>query len=409
MTLKLVSAVHRYTFIVGALFVLATSASAQPAADPRTEAKAHLGPIYLTPGFAVKEFGIDSNVFNSAEAKSDFTVTLAPNVNVWVPFARRALVRTSLATDLVYYATYASERSFDPDVRVRGKLFLNRVTLFAELAHRRTRQRLNYELDARAAREEQGLEAGASVRLSRTVSIELGARRGVVQFDADEIFDGTSLQETLNRESRTTSATIRSEITPLTTVVLKAEGGMDRFAFSPGRDADSLRVMPGFEFNPMALISGSAYVGFRRFAPKSASLAPFRGIVASAALDYTLGDSTRFAFTADRDVNYSYELVQPYFVVDGYGVEVARRLVGPTDIRVGALRHRYSYRDFAGSGAADGPRVDTVQTWSASLGYRVGRLTRVGFGLSHRGRHSNNAQHRDFEGLRLAASAEYGF
>ena len=44
----------------------------------------HVGPLYLTPGLAVKEFGIDTNVFNNAQAQRDFTFTLAPHVDVWV-------------------------------------------------------------------------------------------------------------------------------------------------------------------------------------------------------------------------------------------------------------------------------------------------------------------------------------
>jgi hypothetical protein len=330
-------------------------------------------------------------------------------VDVWVPFARRALIKTTLTTDLVYYARFASERSIDPGVRVRGEVFLNRITLFAEPSRRRTRQRLNYEVDARAAREEEGIAAGASVRLSRAITMELGTHRGGLRFDGDETFNGTSLQETLNRTTDAASAALRVELTPLTAFVLRAERASDRFDLSPVRDADSVRIVPGLEFKPAALIAGTASVGFRRFTPRSASLAPFRGLVANAALDYTLGDSTRFAFTADRDVTYSYEPVQPYFVAGGYGLEVARRLVGRTDVAVGASWHRYSYRNLAGSAPADRAREDSLRTVSASVGYRVGRVRRLGFGLLHHRRHSNNATHRDYEGLRLMATAEYGF
>jgi hypothetical protein len=395
--------------LASALVLFSTPAGAQPSADPRTEAKAQLGPIYLTPAFAVKELGIDSNVFNSADARRDFTVTLSPRARVWVPFARRALLTTMVGTDLVYYATYASERSVDPDVRLRGELFLNRVTLFAEPAYRRTRQRLNYELDARAARHEASLSAGGTVQLSRTTSVKLGARRAVIDFDADEIFNGTSLQETLNRESRAAFAIVRTDVTPLTTLLLRAERGVDRFELSPVRDADTVSLVPGVEFKPAALISGSASVGFRSFAPRSPALAPFRGLVTRAALDYILGDSTRFHFSTDRDVNYSFEPAQPYYVVSGYGVQVARRLVGRTDMTVAAQRHRYSYRDLGRMDAADAQRVDSFNTWTASLGYRMGRVSRVSFGFSYFTRHSNNLLERDYEGLRLGATAEYGF
>ena len=33
----------------------------------------------------------------------------------------------------------------------------------------------------------------------------------------------------------------------------------------------------------------------------------------------------------DRDLGYSYEELQPYFVVDGYGVTVRRQIVGRFD------------------------------------------------------------------------------
>ena len=90
---------------------------AQEPVDPREDAKVHVGPFYLTPKFAVEEFGIDTNVFNNNQEQRDFTFTLAPHVDLWVPFARRALITTSVTTDLVYYQTYATERSFNPERR----------------------------------------------------------------------------------------------------------------------------------------------------------------------------------------------------------------------------------------------------------------------------------------------------
>jgi hypothetical protein len=59
---------------------IANAAGAQTLRDPRSEAKVHVGPLYLTPRLAVEEFGIDTNVFNNTEEKQDFTFTLAPHV-----------------------------------------------------------------------------------------------------------------------------------------------------------------------------------------------------------------------------------------------------------------------------------------------------------------------------------------
>ena len=110
--------------VVLALAALAVpyQASAQPQIEGaeqidqvRRDSRIHLGPLYVSPTILLKELGVDSNVFNAAgEQKSDFTFTVAPKVDVWLPVARRALFQGTAATDLVYYAKYDSERSVDP-------------------------------------------------------------------------------------------------------------------------------------------------------------------------------------------------------------------------------------------------------------------------------------------------------
>jgi hypothetical protein len=396
---------------VAAAMVLLTAAAAvaQEPRDPRSEAKAQLGPFYFTPSLAVKDFGIDTNVFNNAEEKRDFTVTVAPNVTVSVPFARRAAVTASVMTDLVYYQKYASERSVNSDLKARGEVFVRRLTLFAEPAYVRTRQPMSVEFDARARREERGGQAGINVRVSRTTAVELAARASRVEFDTDEVFAEVHLQETLNRESRVLSASLRQDLTPVTAMVFRAERGTERFELSPVRDADTRHVAGGVQFNPRALISGTASVGFRTFEPRSPLLEPFKGVVVRTAIEYAIGDSTRFAFAADRDVNYSYEPLQPYFVIQGFNLSAERRLFGRFDLALAALRHEYLYRDLTTTAAASAGRVDLVRTWSGSIGYRFARTARLGFGAALRRRESNSALHRTYEGIRLSATTVYGF
>lgn len=391
--------------------LIANAAGAQTQPDPRSEAQVHVGPLYLTPRLAVEEFGIDTNVFNNTEEKQDFTFTLAPHVDVWVPFARRALLTTSVTSDIVYYQTYSSERSVNPEIKVRGDAFLGRVTPFAEGSYLLSRQRPNFEIDVRSRRDERSVKAGVDLRLSPKLSLELSGRHGRVEFDADATYNDINLQETLNRETRTASASIRHAVTPLTTLVLRAERGNDRFQFSPLRDSDTLRIMPGVEFKPVALVSGSGFVGFRRFTPLSSSLESFSGLVANAALSYTLLGSTRFTVMVDRDVTYSYERVQPYYVVDGHGLTVRRQLVGRTDVTGGVHRQKFTYRDLLLPGAisSDLNRVDITHVWSGSVGYRIGLGGRVGFGVVYQERETNSLRFRNYEGLRFATSVDYGF
>jgi hypothetical protein len=394
--------------IAAALAVLAPVAARAQADAPPPDAMLRLGQLFVTPALELKELGIDSNVFNDASGRRDFTVTLAPAVEVVVPFARRARLTANGGADMVYYQTYATERSIDPGLTARGEVYLNRVTLFAEPTYVRTRQRLNFELDARARREERGLGMGVAVHVTRALTVEVSGREGRVAFDAGEVFEGTELQETLNRGTLQVAARARLELTPLTSVAIRADRSSDRFEFSPGRDASSLRITPGVEFRPGALISGSAYVGVRRFTPASDRLEGFHGLVADAALEYTWRDSTRVSVNTNRDVSYSYEPLQPYYVTRGYGLSVERKLVGPTDVTLGLARHRHAYREFESSLAPADARVDSVRTLSASFGYRFAREARIGFGVLHRSRQSNTSS-RGYEGTRAAFTANYGF
>src|SRR3954470_20167336 len=76
----------------------------------RKNARMHVGPLYISPALLLKEAGIDSNVFNQAvDPKSDFTMTVTPQADIAITFARRALLTTTVGSDLVYYANYATE------------------------------------------------------------------------------------------------------------------------------------------------------------------------------------------------------------------------------------------------------------------------------------------------------------
>src|SRR6185503_18603711 len=100
---------------------------------------------------------------------------------------------------------------------------------------------------------------------------EVAARRGRTRFNGDAEFLGASLAETLDRDSSGYTATGRHRLTPLTSIAVKYDRIEDRFPLAPVRDTDSYRVMPGVEFKPRALISGFAYVGYRRFSPRAAT------------------------------------------------------------------------------------------------------------------------------------------
>jgi hypothetical protein len=394
---------------------------ATPAADVddvRRNARMHVGVFYFTPTVQLKELGWDTNVFNtSGQQKSDFMFTLAPKIDLWVPFARRALVRTTVASDLVWYAKYETERSVDPQFTVRGEAYLHRLTLFAEDGYLNTRQRPNFEIDLRSRHLENDLTAGAELRLTSKFSVEVAARRALTRYQADAFFNGTSLQQTLNRDTDGFRVVARHRATPLTTIALRYEDLRDRFPYADTRDSDSYRLMPGVEFKPRALISGTAYVGYRGFNPKNPSALPeFSGLVSQIGLSYTLLGSTTFGVSYRRDLTYSYEALQPFFVDDSVGSSVRRALGRRFDVLVSIDRHRYDYRDLLVQMAAESTpsarvpeRIDTTWNYGGSIGYRFGRAGRIGFGVSYYDRKSTTRNFRAYNGLRSGTTITYGF
>jgi hypothetical protein len=357
----------------------------------------------------LKELGVDSNVFNSAgEQKSDFTFTVMPIVKVSVPMARRALITTTLASDLVWYAHYATERSIDPQVTARGEVYLNRVTVFGEAAQLSTRQRPNYEIDVRSRRADDTVSTGVRVALTSKFSVEVAAHRDEIRYDSGAEFDATNLQRTLNRDTRGVQLTARHRLTPLTTLAVRAQVDEDRFLLSPSRDSDSYRVLPGVEFAPQALLKGSAYLGYRKFTPMvQGTLRPFSGLVGELGLSYTLLGANTFGMSFRRDLSYSYSELQPFFIDTALGASIRRALGRRFDVVGSADRHVYDYRSFLTAGLDDGPRVDVMWNYAASVGYRIGRSGRIGFGAAYTQRDSTIFW-RAYDNLRFGTTFSYG-
>ncbi len=393
------------------LISAAGSALAQPVdGAPRGLGHLRLGPVVATPSVALREIGIDSNVFRTAtDPKSDFTFTVGPQLDLRLG-SRRYQVVGRAGADFVYFSQFASERSVNGDGELRGDLRLRRFDLFVEGSMLNTRQRPNFEIDGRSRRMERALGGGVDVAVSRRLGVELALRRSDLRYEADEVFLGTNLSEVLNRESAQRELTVRYEVSPLTSVALAARWESDDFTRSPERNADSFALLPAVEFTPKALISGRAQVGYRRFRTLDPTLPGYAGIVADVGLGYRFGDRTRVTLDVLRDVRYSYEPLEPYFVVNSIGGSATQQIARRFDLSVGTSRLSYSYRTFDGLGSvvARPARVDLIHTYSASVGYRLGRGTRIGFGGSLYVRDSNQPG-RSYEGLRFGTDVTYGF
>lgn len=387
--------------------------------DPAETAKMRVGPLAATPSIALTNVGVDTNVFNEwIEPKQDWTATATPKADMWLRLGRARMSATASGS-FVYFANYSSERSLNTDDAAKLELPLLHVRPYAGITYLNRRERPGFEIDNRVRREETGLLGGVDFPLTRKTTIGFGYRRTRVNYGATESFNGTYLRDVFNRATTVATGSLRYALTPLTTIVLDVERVRERFEFSEARDSNSVRVVPGVEFGRYALINGNAHFGVRRLKMLSPGMPDYTGPVAAVNLGYTLLGMTRFAVGVDRDVAYSFETTEPYYLLTGITGSVTQAVGGPWDVvaRAGTQRLAYQSRSIGGADMAVGQgfspaqqqgRTDTVRFYGGGFGYKLGPDVRLGFNADYY-RRSSDRLTREYKGLRAGTSVTYGF
>ena len=394
-----------WSFAVGlaCLLMPSTVAAQQPPDAPET-ALFHFGPLSMTPKIGIRNVGIDTNVFNTPVAPvQDVTGTIAPALDAWLR-AGRALISSRTTTEWVMYREAVTERSFNAGENVRIDVDLARVTPRMSAQYLNTRQRPNDEIDVRVQQLNAGGGLGATVHAGSRLTFDVDATR--MRFDyADGEYGDPEVALALNRDSASAGVVTKYDLTSLTSLALRVDTIQDRFVYSRQRDGNSLRVMPGVTFRPFALISGSAFVGVRRLRTLDSSVPDYTGPVAAVELKYTALDMLRIIGQVKRDIDYSLELIQPFFVSTSVGVEVTQVLGLNWDVvgrlRRGSLAYPRTAPDVA-------ERIDYVNDFGAGLGRRIADVYRLGFDVDYTRRRSSLVTHT-YEGVRVGGSFTYGF
>jgi hypothetical protein len=366
------------------------------------------GSIGLNPTLAITNFGIDDNILNDAtEPKRDFTMTVTPRLQARLR-SNKVLFSGTVATGLVYYKEYADERSIDytSDGRVDVDLgWFQPYTLASMLD---TRERLNAELDVRAPRTQTTLAVGARAVLSPKTGIVFDLRRAGLDFSESTFFEGIPLSQTLNSTTRTIEGGLELYVTPLTTVTVSASQQTDRFEQSPERNADSFKILPSIRMVSPAIIQGSLAVGFRRFSALDPETPDYSGLVVQGSLTHTFAEQTKVDLTLSRDVQYSFETTQPYYLTTGFRVVVTHLLRESLDVRALIGRDRLEYREETTSAVPNETRTDRANVLGAGLGYRLQPNLRTGLDIEFARRASDRVD-REYDRTRVFASLTYGF
>jgi hypothetical protein len=362
----------------------------------------------LNPTISLANIGIDENVFNeSANPKRDFTMTLSPKTDWWLPFAG-TWFNGVVSEDLVWYDRYSSERSANTTLGVGWKAPLA-ISMFDVGARRAwTQDRPSLEIDERAARTQKSYSATVSVRVLTDTSVDLTAKMDQTRFDEDEVFNGVNLSNELNRNVTTFGLGVTQKLTPFTTLTLGASRQQDRFQIDPLRDMDSIHGTATVKFDPLALIAGTFAVAYSDYSPRSTTVPAYSGMTFAGELSYVPRDTTRLKFGAQRGLEYSYDSTEPYYVQTAFNLEFAQQIFGPFDFVARGGRARLDYRSQTDVVLPVPNQMDNVNSFGGGIGYRIGRSLRVGFNADMIRRVSTDPA-REYARPTYGASVTYEF
>ena len=370
------------------------------------------GPIGLNPTLAITNFGIDDNIFNDADrpperlhddghppppgaaaGRQDAAVGDGRDRAGLLQGIRRRTVRSTtpptgrVDVDLGWFQPYALASLLD------------------------TRERLNAELDVRAprtqttARRRDPLRAFPEDRVRGRCSQD---RAGVRRTARSSTACRSARRST--RARRTIEGGLELYLTPLTTFAVTASHQTDRFDESPGAELrhaqDPAVDSHGGARDRSGLARGRlpSFLGAR---PRDPRLQRTRGQGIADA--HRSPSGRRWISTLSRDVQYSFEPTEPYYLTTGFRVVVTQQLRESFDVRGIAGRDRLDYREEATSGVPDDTRIDRVER-----GRRRRRLS-LPVKPSHRARRricasaTSDRVDRRYDRTRVFASMTYGF
>ena len=390
-----------------AALLAARSAAAQdpPPRDPVDDATVRFGPVGLTPVLNFQNIGRDNNVFNTAtDPKSDFTATISPKLDVLV-HPGPVLLTLTTASDYIYFQTYKSERATNATLSARADFTFGPVKPFISASGTNAKDRVNREIDARAQHRDRGYEGGATVHIFEGLFASASARQATRTFDDDAEFRGESLADTLNGRMEAYDASVGVNVTPLTAVSVAYGQQHDRFDRAPERNADSWRILPTVTFSPLAVLNGSAALGYRHYTPHDPQVPPYDGFVATLTLGTTAFDGHRFDVTFGRDIQYSYEGDTVYYLETGIQGSWSWQISNAIDLRLTGSRSRLNYQSASLTDATDD---DIATSYGGSLGWRLREHLRASVNADWRGRDSERSADRGFENRRIYATVTWG-
>jgi hypothetical protein len=364
------------------------------------------GPVTFYPTIALRDAGVDSNVFNDPTGpRGDFTYSVTPRLFVVAPIANTRFIGRGLGT-LTYYRTYKDQQSLSGLFDGRYEVVSPGFRPFASIGFADRRERRGFEIDARVRQRQTLASIGLDVDVTAITALTAWASRTRTSWDENARYLSVDLADQLDYSATSFAVGARVRVTPLTTVVFAAEVQQDRFDRSPLRDADSFRIGPSVDFDSSAAITGHLKADYRSFRPRNPAIASYQGLTAFADLRYVFRDRIELTIDANRDVDYSYDPNGPYFLEVGGRFTLTQRIVGPFGVvAIGERRDIQHQR--LGAPSFTGRR-EITRGVGAGLVIQKSKQLRFELVYERMSRTSSEAGWRAYERQRVFASAIYG-
>lgn len=391
--------------LVGSVPAAAQTGRPDPKAEPWTNSRLQLGPLFFNPTFQLRNIGIDDNVFNEPDfPRQDLTGTLAMDSLIGLR-VRSFLVTVTQATSYTWYRRYRSERSVDGGLKASVELRTQHFRPWFVWERAETHDRGGFEIDARAGRETPNWVAGADFTFGR-LGLTGAYRRSSLRFAEGETFDDVDLKESLDHTTEQVGGAVRYELSDTVTVDVSGDWSNERYTFSPLRNKDVLAYSMTVATTSVATVQMSATAGFRDQRFTDPSVDGFRGFVGSGTLGFLPTEWMRLQMGVARDTGVSYESEYPYYIQNGGNAEAVIRFSEYFDLAFRGEGQWLRYREAAVG--AEATRQDRTVVLGAEFGYYIGGEsgTRIGLRYEYAERVSplakrNYARNRVYSDFRL--------
>jgi len=385
-------------FLVCLIFIIPENAEAQTYTSFQSElnsiverTRLRLGPFRIVPRIGFQFLRYEWNIFYQREDEnpaSDFTSSISPELNVYLIFKDRLILRLSDRISYVHYYKYKEERrlnnNFTPELKL---LLLNRFVLIGSYANTRNRGRPTSEFNIRANEYRESIRGGLFYETPRQTSIGISYTQSKILYD-DITFPGqeVTLSRILNRKEKNIGFEFNYHV--FSESFFFITGSYTDHDFEHTEDFDrrsySLQVLTGLRFPLVGGISGTLALGYKQIMPRAQGMEGKTGLIGNTGLNFRSGHlGARVSY--NRDFPFSFWENNVFFINNRYlfggSVYVTRFLRVDYDYSIWNSKYPKLIPLFYPDGSFENiRRIDNYRTHTVRLVFRL--FKEIGLGIS---------------------------